>query len=361
MPGRRSAKRFLEWCLCSACYYSGLNRLAGPLHRRVGTAASIILYHRVYPDGHGPRGRLERSAFRAQLQHLMRWYTVMHLEELVDLVTTGRPLPPRAVAVTIDDGYCDTYTEAFPAIQEARCPVTVFLSAGSIGTRQIFWWDQLFYAIRHTPKRPEEVDRVARAHGLPAPDWRGPDIEEMLIAIKQRPEGEMQRMVNDIVDALGVDAAANRDDFMMSWDEARAMADSGLVTMSAHAVTHRNLAKIGLDDVRKEVADSKTIIEQQLDRPVSLFAYPFGKRASDYTDEVKTIVRLAGFAGALTVDAVMAEQGVDPFEIPRVCESSEQWRGPDGRFSPALFDAYLTGVREYMSFLSPRHLLGRTT
>jgi len=307
----------------------------------------------VHPDGPGPAWRLTRSAFRAQLEHLTRHFRVIPMEELTALLVEGESLPARAVGVTFDDGYRDNFTEAFPVIRDTGCPTTIYLTAGLIGTTETLWWDKLLYVVLETSRSPGEVDRVFARHAVPPPDWRGPDVEEAVLALKRLPEGAMQREVDAIAAELGVDPTGNAADFMMTWDEAREMVASGLVTMGAHTMTHRNLKKLPLDEARDEIETSKRVIEAELGRPVTLFAYPFGNPANDYTEAVKDIVREAGFRCATTVVLGLAEHGVDPFEIPRFCESAERWQGPDDRFSRAVFDAYVTGARDALSDLRP--------
>jgi peptidoglycan/xylan/chitin deacetylase (PgdA/CDA1 family) len=236
-----SSRRLAEWLACVAVHYSGLDRLIAPLHRQAGSIASIVMYHRVHPDGRGPDWWLTQSAFRAQLRHLTRHYRVMPMAEMAEMLIAGAPLPPRAVAVTFDDGYRDNYTQAFPVIRETGCPTTIFLTAGLIETRETLWWDKLLYVVGRTTMSRGEVDEVFQRHAVPPPDWRGPDVEQAVLALKRRREGEMQREVDIIAAELGVDPTANSDDFMMTWDEAREMVESGLVTMGAHTMSHRNL------------------------------------------------------------------------------------------------------------------------
>jgi peptidoglycan/xylan/chitin deacetylase (PgdA/CDA1 family) len=295
------------------------------------------------------RWQLERRHFRAQIAHLVEHYRVLTLDEMVAALAQKAPLPPRAVAVTFDDGYRDNWSEAFPVLRELACPATIFLTAGFIGTNETLWWDKLQYALQSTRLGPAEVTRIlAERHRLPAPDFSAANSEGLVEVLKQVPEAEKQAVVSQIAADLGVDAASNTRDRMMSWEEARTMVGSGLVTMGAHAVTHRNLKHLPIAEARHEIVESRRILERELGTTVDLFAYPFGNPANDYTPAVKEAVREAGFKAALTVVLGLVSPGDDLYELPRFCESHERWQAPTGQYSRALFDAYLSGAREQL-------------
>ncbi len=352
--GRSLLYRFAEWAACAGLHYSRLDHRLGALHQRGGGAAAILMYHRVYAEGSGTGWQLEQQHFAAQIAHLRERYQVLPLDVVVDALTRERPLPPRAVAVTFDDGYRDNYTQALPVLRAFGCPATIFLTAGYIGTAKTMWWDKLSYILRTTQlERPEVEHLLAARHGLPAPDWQAGNAEGLVLVLKRVPEAEKQGFVDLIAADLGVDPEANADDRMMSWGEAQEMIASGFVTMGAHAVTHRNLKHLPLADAQREIVDSKVILERELGQTIDFFAYPFGNPTNDFTDEVKWAVREAGYRAAFTVVLGLARAGCDLYALPRFCESYERWQAPTGRFSRALFDTYLSGARDRLGAFKP--------
>lgn len=348
---RSSLYHLAEWGVCVGLHYSGLDRRLGPLLARHGGSGAILMYHRVRPDG-SASGPFHRRHFAAQIEHLTRRYRVLPLDEMVDALARRRPLPPRAVAVTFDDGYRDNFTQAFPVLAALSCPATIFLTAGYIGTSHLMWWDQLSYLLRATSlPSPAVAKLLVEKHGLPESAAATGNAEALHLAIKGRPEADVEAVVDRIATDLGVDPAANEEDRLMSWSEAQAMVASGLITMGAHTVTHRNLKRLPLAEARREIVESKAIIERTLGRSVDLFAYPFGNPANDFTDDVKAAVRESGFRAAFSVTLGLVRPGDDLFALPRFCESTERWRAPGGGFSRALFDVYLSGARERLSGL----------
>ncbi|MDD3517435.1 MAG: polysaccharide deacetylase family protein [Chromatiales bacterium] len=98
---------------------------------------SILMYHQV---GAFAPMREHRSTycdvrrFAAQMAWLHRFgYSVLRLDDALDALAGRRPLPPRAVVITFDDGYENFYTHAWPVLERHGFPATVYLIAGMLG------------------------------------------------------------------------------------------------------------------------------------------------------------------------------------------------------------------------------------
>ena len=64
---------------------------------------------------------LPPSRFESHLKYLKdNGYQTITLDELLDFLTTGKPLPEKPVILTFDDGYADNYANAFSAAPEIR-------------------------------------------------------------------------------------------------------------------------------------------------------------------------------------------------------------------------------------------------
>src|SRR5262245_28751478 len=95
-----------------ALHHSGLLALARLARQRV--RGLVLRYHVLTPDGDdvpyaAPDICLPVKAFRLQMAFVRRAYRVVPLGALVEAAATGRPLPPRALAITFDDGYADNH------------------------------------------------------------------------------------------------------------------------------------------------------------------------------------------------------------------------------------------------------------
>jgi peptidoglycan/xylan/chitin deacetylase (PgdA/CDA1 family) len=87
--------------------------------------------------------------------------------------------------------------------------------------------------------------------------------------------------------------------------------------IGAHTVMHPILAKLDDSVARDEISGSKQFLENLLDAPVRLFAYPNGKPQLDYSAASIRIVRRLGFDAAFTTAWGAARSDTDRFELPR--------------------------------------------
>ncbi len=84
--------------------------------------------------------------------------------------------------------------------------------------------------------------------------------------------------------------------------------------VGAHTLDHVNLEKTPDDEARRQIAQSKTVLEELLGAPVMHFAYPYGANFPLHRD----MCREAGFETATTTIRARARATDDPFGIPRV-------------------------------------------
>src|SRR5437867_1476665 len=160
-----SLPRLGAWAAKRMLHHSGLLALARLARSRV--RALVLRYH-VLTDGPGdvlyaaPGVCLPVEAFRLQMAFVRRAYTVVPLDELVAAVARGGKLPPRALAITFDDGYADNHRLAFPVLQGLGFPATLYVTTGALDGGPPLWMSVVRALVRGAPGRELSVA------GLPA-------------------------------------------------------------------------------------------------------------------------------------------------------------------------------------------------
>lgn len=98
---------------------------------------NILMYHQV---GEFAPMKAHRSTycdhrrFARQMAFLARYgYTVLSMDQVLACLRGEAPVPPKAVALTFDDGYENFYEYAFPVLKQHGFPAMVYLISGLLG------------------------------------------------------------------------------------------------------------------------------------------------------------------------------------------------------------------------------------
>jgi peptidoglycan/xylan/chitin deacetylase (PgdA/CDA1 family) len=116
------------------------------------------------------------------------------------------------------------------------------------------------------------------------------------------------------IDYVGVSSQA------ITWDQLRELKREGF-TIGSHSIAHSDLSKQKKDEdkkaylarLKREIFQSKQIIDEQLGQDTLIFAYPFGRQ----DETVASLVRRAGYKIAVTVDRGGNPFFADPFLVKR--------------------------------------------
>lgn len=96
----------------------------------------ILMYHMVVVSRSAAERRFAVSPrrFGAHMLALQaKGYQFVSLAQIQRHLCGEHKLPERAVAITLDDGFANNYTEAFPILMRYEIPATVFLTVNSLG------------------------------------------------------------------------------------------------------------------------------------------------------------------------------------------------------------------------------------
>lgn len=275
---------------------------------------AILFFHRVRPqvDPLYP-GEPDSQRFAEIMEMLAGCFHCLPLDEAMDCMAAGRSLPPRAVAITFDDGYADNYTEAMPILLEYGLTATFFIASGFLDGG-CMWNDEAVELIRAYPG--EELDLSSLGQGVKpcrSLEERQAAIAAVKAILKYRPP-EVRR---DALDRLREITGASRlPDLMLSSAQVRDMAARGM-GIGGHTLSHPILACV--DDARalREIGEDRERLAAITGAAPSLFAYPNGKPHRDFEARHAAMVKAAGYRAAFTTVWGVASQGIDPFQIPR--------------------------------------------
>jgi peptidoglycan/xylan/chitin deacetylase (PgdA/CDA1 family) len=83
-------------------------------------------------------------------------------------------------------------------------------------------------------------------------------------------------------------------DNYLSWEELQIISTEGLVEIGSHALMHSPLTCLNVEEARRRILASKSLLEKNLGKKIHVFAYPYGALNSD----IRKIVEESGYEGA---------------------------------------------------------------
>jgi peptidoglycan/xylan/chitin deacetylase (PgdA/CDA1 family) len=273
--------------------------------------------------------------FASHLDVLSHRARPIALSEMMARLAARRPLPPRAVALTFDDGYTDNARVAEPLLAKASIPATLFVATGYIESGKPYWWDAIETAVLGAPlpqrlelpfpDGPRVWEVVGEPHG--SDGWsvldsaeagsRRAAYAEITAAVKPLDVPARDRVLDALRAASNSELAAQGDARPMTAETVAHMSRRGVIEIGAHTVHHPQLSVLNADEQEAEITGSVRAVERILGAAPATFAYPYGSSV-DYDRISIGCVQRAGVRAACSNFPGTVGAETSPFELPRI-------------------------------------------
>lgn len=300
---------------------AGLLALVERLARRPGLL--VLTYHRVGdPAGqpyYGPVASATAGTLEAELRALRRTHRVVSADEVVARADFGFRFDGPSALVTFDDGYRDNFEVALPVLKALGVPATFFLPTDFLRSPRLPWWDHVAYVVHKTTVPVLRLDWPEPVAIDLARTPRAEAVARVVGAYLGHQVSDERRFRAELEDRAGVvaDGAGVGRDLFVTWDQARALDAAGM-SVGSHSVTHRNLARLGEDEQRSELVESKRILEAEMGREVTTLAYPYGWPGT-FDGVTRRLAREAGYRAAFSsLEGVNRPGETDPYAVRRL-------------------------------------------
>jgi peptidoglycan/xylan/chitin deacetylase (PgdA/CDA1 family) len=285
-----------------------------------GPGIVCVTHHRV--ADHVEHDRDVISVTPKQLEQQAAWlhkeFLTLSGDEVADVLIGKRDLGEQAVSLTFDDGYEDNFAAGRMLMERFGIAATFFVPTGYIETGVLPPWDRIGYVLQ---KAQGTVLSIPAAHG--AGPWQidasnyDTAITEAMRLYRSLSPGVQPAFVEACEQAAGARASAGKSPFM-SWSQIRQLRDIGH-TIGAHTHTHPVLSSLTPAEQRTEIETSKRLLEARLGARARVFAYPYGKPGSTFSNTTKQIVRACGFDAAFSFYGGWNRPGrIDAYDVKRI-------------------------------------------
>jgi peptidoglycan/xylan/chitin deacetylase (PgdA/CDA1 family) len=303
---RTALKQWIKSAIFFCLYYSGLEYVMARL--LPAEAVAVLMYHGVCDGAMMPAHinfHVARDTFGRQMRVLKRRYPIVPLSDVASALARGERLQ-KGVALTFDDGYKNNACYVAPVLRHLGLPFTIFVATSYVEAQR---WLPL-----------NEVYWLWSVGELSAED-----MNALRMQIRSRPLAETGGKVDAVWgrNHTAVTTQAEESFAMLNWDEIRSMADDG-VEFGSHTHSHCNMATESAPQQCAELLASKQLLESRLERPIRLFAYPYGHAQHMSEDSRRNVIE-AGYECAVSAEYGLVTSRGDRFCLPRLGYDQRIW------------------------------------
>ena len=260
-PVHHSLRFVLKTAFALLVYYSGLFHLVRVWKKATVTNRVCVILYHRVNDLCEDVLTTSVRRFAEHLIAIQKYYTVITTSELVYRLKRRANFDTPTVVIHFDDCYRDVYTNASHVLAAANLHACAFISSGFVGTTRQFPHDH--------------------------------DISPFSLE-------------------------------NLSHDDLKRLLDQNF-EIGSHSVSHADLGQCDDRTVAEELTQSKKDLEAILNRPVTMFSYPFGGK-HNVRPGIVDLVRQSGYQAMFSAYGGYVNRRTDPFNINRI--------GAGGQYRP---------------------------
>ncbi len=286
---------------------------------------TILLFHGVtdgcdYEVRNATGKHLDADVFAATVSECAARGLAMSMDDVLEYSAARKPFPPRAFAVTFDDGFESNYTLAAPVLKEHGVPATFYVATDFVESNAMSWTDRIEYCLERTPRgrlRLADLD-IDCTFSTPTDRRRLMDLVRM--RGKTITRANHDALADDVARQCGVgciDPVADPIDAKMSWTQVKRLNADPLFTVGGHSHSHPILSWLTRPELEREIDTSLELLRRRAGIVTRHYSYPEGLPHC-YSDTVIDVLRSRGIECCPTAVEGRNRCTDDPFELRRI-------------------------------------------
>ena len=307
----------------AAIVRSGILRLCASLRPQ---SAAILCYHSISTDREGQNDYIskgitvEAHLFDEQMRTLREHYNPVTLDNIADWLCGRKQLPPRAVAVTFDDGFEDNYTLAAPLMEKYGISGAIYLTVNAVIKNELPWFSRTGYLFQEAQRRKMVLtDREGqRTWNLGNPQENSEAFAQYSHPCAMMTGEGLENYVTKLENWFGFKLDLTQGPRMMTFVQARQLQQRGHI-IGNHSFSHGNMGRIPPESLDQEIDEANKILERELGSKPEHFSYPNPCLLNpQWNEQSLALTKRIGFKTAVLTDNGIVTKTSDPLLLRRV-------------------------------------------
>ena len=205
-------------------------------------------------------------------------FVFLSLGEVYDVITGKANLNSPFVSFTLDDGYLDNYTTAYPIFKRNNVPFCIFVATDFPDKKAILWWitiEDLILANEKITLSDGSI-YICKTNQQKWDTFRL--IREKILKLDQR---ELLESLQKLFTNYNIDWLTPVQEMAMSWENIAELGKEPLCTIGAHTMSHPAFIPLSLEEIKAEINGGIERLHSVISYDIQHFAYPYGSIKED--------------------------------------------------------------------------------
>ena len=234
-------------------------------------------------------------------------FVFISLDELYDIIMGKTTIDKPFIAFTLDDGYLDNFTTAYPIFKSNNIPFCIFVATDFPDKKAILWW----YSIEELILSHNNIllsDGSTYNCITYQQKWDTFRlIREKILMLDQR---NLLSSLQNLFINYQIDWLAPIQEMSMSWENIKELGQEPLCTIGCHTMSHPSFIPLTLDEIKYEINGGIEKLKSVIDYDIRHFAYPYGSMNEDGEREYKHLksynfkTAFISYGGIITKDNI---------------------------------------------------------
>lgn len=321
--GRKAKHYFSE-----TCFYKWLLKNALRLIHHPSTPfGAILMLHRVdRPDNNGIWWNQHLKLSQEVIEEIVsyarkRKCQFVSLDEMADALA-GKKRRRRMIAITLDDGYRDNYTNGLPVFTKMDVPFTIYVCTKMVNGEMLYWWEILEQLVLKHNSITLSDGRTFVCSTKEEKEQAFLEIREIILRL---PQNNLEEELKQLFSRYDIDYRYGNEDLGLTWNQIKELKNSYLSTIGNHTFSHR--AFTGCTD--KEIISDINLANKEMENKINIkmlhFAFPFGEAIAVSQHNIELVKQLKIRTSATTREDFV-RYNTDSMNLPRIFITEKNWK-----------------------------------
>jgi len=229
---------------------------------------------------------------------------------------------------TVDDGYNDLITHAYPIFKKHSVPFTVYITTSFPERGAVLWWYGLEEILLDNDRLVLEDGRVFPAKTNREKNETFRKIRKIIMERCTDSE-KIPTFFETLFSRYNIDWSAYSHLYCAHWADLVKISNDPLVTIGNHTKDHYALNRLNIQELVRQIVEAHKILENRMQRKIEYFCYPFGS-CNEFGRREISLLKSLGYKSAVTTlyGNLYPEHMYKPLALPRIMLTNkfETWK-----------------------------------